>query len=556
MSRKLLWSVCILGVLSVLAGLVVNPSLVGQYLTPGGALYSPGRIAQIRLFQCYAIILGALFMLTALIIAFLPEKRRLLASTIGVCILGLVLIVMGVLLSSSFVEKNLSPIGVMEENKLSLQPYIQLVSVTLGCLILLVSLLTYRCKLSGGTRGYGVLLVALLFVVYCALAYVTYIRTKYPHNILGDRNAIGKTVNLLLGKDILLSEYEPEPVLTLGRKRITRAKYPVIDIHFHTSSSFATEEDRKNVAPDALIKTMDNVGVRMIVNLDIGNLGFEDMLDRYQRKYPDRFIDFYPVWFPPQIVSDEWLASRPAELEEAVKIGAQGAKLWKYLGLKTMDSSGKVIPVDDPRLDPLWAKIGELKIPVLWHMGDPAPFFRPINRSNERYEELSKIPDWSFYGPRFPAREVLLKQRENVLRKHPDVIFIAAHMGDNADDLAYIAYLLDTYPNYYVEISSRLPELGRQPYTARRFFIKYQDRILFGTDGGYFGHLSAEEVYRTYFEFLETENEYFDYPYWGLINQGRWKIYGINLPDEVLEKIYYKNAEKILFKKQTIIDKQ
>jgi predicted TIM-barrel fold metal-dependent hydrolase len=439
----------------------------------------------------------------------------------------------------------------LEEIPLSLLPILQLATVTLGCLIILASLLAYRVKFLDSKKSYVLPLVVLVFAVYFVLVYVTYIKAKYPNNIILKPHEISKVFDLILGRGILLSDYKPEPILVVKRREIKKAKYPVIDVHFHMASSFATEEDRKALAPETLIETMDLIGVRMIVNLDGGGRQLEPMLDRYQRKYPDRFLNFSPVYFPPEIVSDDFLASRPAVLEEHVKKGARGLKLWKYLGLKTMDTSGKVIPPDDARLDPLWAKAGELGIPVLWHMGDPAPFFQPINRFNERYEELRRFPDWSFYGPRFPIREALLKQRENVLRKHPNTIIIGAHMGDNADDLSYIAYLLDTYPNYYVEISSRLPELGREPNSARRFFIKYQDRILFGTDGGALigvNGWSLEKFYRSHFEFLETDNEYFDYPMQGAVNQGRWKIYGINLPDEVLEKIYYKNAEKILFK--------
>jgi predicted TIM-barrel fold metal-dependent hydrolase len=172
-----------------------------------------------------------------------------------------------------------------------------------------------------------------------------------------------------------------------------------------------------------------------------------------------------------------------------------------------------------------------------------------VDRFNERYEELKEYPEWSFYGPRFPTKETLLIQRENLLRKHPRTVFIGAHVGDSPENLSYVGYLLDKYPNYYVDISSRLPELGREPFTVRDFFIKYQDRILFGTDGGFalgIDGWSAERFYRTYFEFLETSNEYFEYPLWGINKQGRWRIYGIDLPDEVLEKIYHKNAAKIL----------
>ena len=341
--------------------------------------------------------------------------------------------------------------------------------------------------------------------------------------------------------------------MVVERKVITKAKFPVIDINIHINSAFKTDEDRNVLAPENLIKSMDSVGVQIIVNTDgkiRDNGTVDEALDTYSRKYPDRFITFYPSWFPPIIVDDNFLAGLPRVLEEAVKKGVKGnGETWKHFGLKTRDVTGRVIGVDDPRIDPLWAKAAELGIPVLWHMGDPAPMFQPINRFNERYVELGSFPEWSFYGPRFPSRETIHKGRENVLRKHPNTIIIGCHMGWNSDNLAYAAYLLDTYPNYYLDMSTTLSELGRQPYTARKFFIKYQDRILFGTDGGaMFGQFgwTVAKFYRAHFEFLETENEYIDYPMQGAINQGSWKIYGINLPDEVLSKIYFKNAEKLL----------
>jgi predicted TIM-barrel fold metal-dependent hydrolase len=303
-------------------------------------------------------------------------------------------------------------------------------------------------------------------------------------------------------------------------------------VHFHLESTFITDKDREVIAPESLIRSMDAVGVRTIVNLDGTVKNFDKLFREYHCQHPDRFLNF----------------SSATKLEENVEKGARGLKIWKMVGLKIRDEGGKVIPLDDPTRELWWIKAGELRVPILWHIGDPPAFFRPISRFNERYEELQRLPEWSFYGPRFPSREELLKQREHVIKDHPETIFIGAHMGDNADDLQELARLLDTYQNYYVEISSRLPDLGRQPYTARKFFIKYQDRILFGSDGGslYNQEWTIERYYRTYFEFLETENEYFDYPLWGQVNQGRWKIYGVHLPDKVLEKIYYKNAEKIL----------
>jgi len=196
--------------------------------------------------------------------------------------------------------------------------------------------------------------------------------------------------------------------------------------------------------------------------------------------------------------------------------------------------------VDDPRLDPLWAKCGELGIPVMIHVSDPKAFFTPVDRFNERYDELGEHPDWAFYGDQFPSKEEILAQRNRVIARHPETIFIGAHMGTLPEELHQVGLWLDMYPNFYVDIDARISDLGRQPYTARKFLIHYQDRVLFGTDT-----TPNAEAYRIYYRFLETFDEYFN-PTPSHHLQGRWMIYGVGLPDEVLEKIYYKNAEKIL----------
>jgi uncharacterized protein len=232
----------------------------------------------------------------------------------------------------------------------------------------------------------------------------------------------------------------------------------------------------------------------------------------------------------------------------------------KYLGISIKDINQKIIPADDQRLDPFWSKVAELGVPILWHLTDPTAFFQPVDRFNERFTELGHYPFWSYYKPGIPDKATLYKQQENVLKKHPNMLVIGAHMGMLADNLSYLSYLFDTYPNYYVDCSATLSELGRQPYTTRKFFIKYQDRILFGSDGGALVGVkgwTVEKFFQAYFEFFETENEYIDYPGQGAINQGNWKICGVNLPDEVLEKIYYKNAERIFPKifKNTLLEK-
>lgn len=229
------------------------------------------------------------------------------------------------------------------------------------------------------------------------------------------------------------------------------------------------------------------------------------------------------------------------QLTEARKAGASGLKIFKQFGLTYKNPDGSLIEIDDPRWEPIWEACGELGMPVIIHTADPAAFFLPVDATNERYEELSRHPDWSFYGDQFPSRLELLAARNRVIARHPDTIFIGAHMANNPEDLAAVDEWLGLYPNLYVEFASRISELGRQPYTARKFFLKHSDRILYGTDGPW----PAERI-GLYWRFLETYDEYFPYSEKGFPPQGLWQIYGIGLPDEVLRAVYYENALRIL----------
>ncbi len=550
--KKFLFIVSAFGILLVISGILMHPSLLSK-ISSGGSFRSDWTVAKIHLIRYYFILIGIIVLAGSLIINRVKQEIKAKYALIVLILSGICIVAAGLIFSPAFIENNFTSIKFIEDHNVSTLINIQLFTITFGFLVLLISLLLYRKKYWDLKRAYGRLITLIILILYLLTLNSTYLKLKYPGNVLAQPKEYGKLFDLLLGQDILLSDFDPQSTLVVKRQEIIKAKFPVIDINIHLSSSFQTEEDRDVLSPENLIKSMDSVGVRIIVNTDAkhredGTL--EEALNLYTKKYPDRFMNFYPSWFPPIIVSDDFLADLPNQLEKAVRLGVTGnGETWKDFGLRSRDITGKVIPVDDPRIDPLWEKAAQLNIPVLWHMGDPAPFFQPVNKYNERYIELGRYPEWSFHGPRFPKRETILKGRENVLKKHPYTIFIGCHMGWNSDDLEYAAYLLDTYPNYYLDLSTTLSELGRQPYTARKFFIKYQDRILFGTDGGSLFNVKGWTVakfYRAYFEFLETENEYIDYPMQGAINQGSWKIYGINLPDEVLEKIYYKNAEKLL----------
>ncbi len=334
--------------------------------------------------------------------------------------------------------------------------------------------------------------------------------------------------------DLLLRDWEPVSQMVVKETRIDKPKFPVIDLHNHLGAFSGGADLRK------CLQEMDKAGVKACVSLD--GLSKDDVYKQHileLKAVSDRFIVFFSPDFS-RIDEPGFGKKEAARLEEAVNMGARGLKIFKSLGLTDRDKSGKLLTIDDPRIDPIWAKCGELRIPVMIHITDPKAFFTPLDKRNERYDELGAHPDWLFYGPQFPKKDDVIAQRNRVIARHPNTIFIGAHMANMPEELATIAKWLDQYPNLYVDIDARISELGRQPYTARKFFIKYQDRITFGTDT-----LPSAEAYRIYYRFLETDDEYFN-PSGGHHLQGRWNIYGIYLPDEVLEKVYHKNAEKVL----------
>jgi predicted TIM-barrel fold metal-dependent hydrolase len=263
----------------------------------------------------------------------------------------------------------------------------------------------------------------------------------------------------------------------------------------------------------------------------------QHVIDEMVNPYPGRFLVFAQIDWS-KINDPNFSQEMVLQLDDAVRRGARGLKVLKDLGLGVKDKSGKFITVDDPRLDPIWEECGRLGIPVSIHVTDPEAFFSPTDGNNERYEELTEHPDWSFYGPQFPSKQEILEARNRVFARHPHTTFVALHMGNWPENLDYVGEVLDKYPNTYVEFGAREAELGRQPRRARKFFLDYQDRIMFGTDNG-----PEEGMYQNYFRWLETGDEYFDY--WGYPGQGRWKIYGMELPDTVLEKVYHGNADRL-----------
>jgi predicted TIM-barrel fold metal-dependent hydrolase len=349
---------------------------------------------------------------------------------------------------------------------------------------------------------------------------------------------------VLLGTDTVLSEFDPEPSLVVQRESVERAAYPAIDVHFHMESL------PSSMTPERLVAAMDAVGVAKIVNLGGVPGMFERYAETFYAKYPDRFILFAKP-DPSALERPNGVAEQLEWIKTAARMGARGLKESKSFGLGQLDGDGKLVPVDDLRLAPLWDLAGQLGMPLLIHTGEPTAFWEPVDEHNERYAELLANPGASLRGANMPTFQELMAERERLLARHPGTNFIGAHMGMNANDLEYVGSLLDKYPNYYVDMSSVVGELGRQPRTAREFFIRYQDRILFGTDGGFDlqpdgNGWTPERYYRSYFEFLETANEFIRYPFWDVAKQGNWRVYGIDLPDEVLRKIYVTNAERLI----------
>jgi predicted TIM-barrel fold metal-dependent hydrolase len=296
-----------------------------------------------------------------------------------------------------------------------------------------------------------------------------------------------------------------------------------------------------HVPPAELVARMDKLNIKTIIILT-GMWGdkLQHVIDEMVKPYPGRFLVFVQIDWS-KINDPNFSQEMVAQIDDGVRRGARGLKVLKDFGLGVKDKSGQFIKVDDPRLDPVWEECGKLGIPVSMHVTDPAAFFTPIDGNNERYEELIEHPDWSFYGPQFPSKQSILDARDRVIAQHPHTTFIALHMANWPENLDYVGQELDRYPNMYVEFGAREAELGRQPRRAREFFMKYQDRIMFGTD-----NTPDEDMYQNHFRWLETADEYFDY--WGYPGQGRWKIYGMALPDDVLEKVYHGTADKIFAK--------
>ena len=335
-------------------------------------------------------------------------------------------------------------------------------------------------------------------------------------------------------KTVLLKDFHPKPMLHVPEHFPQRAKFYVLDVHNHTNDPAGIGDQ---MPPQDVVSVMDQTNVKTIVILT-GMWGdkLQHLIDTMVKPYPGRFIVFTQIDWS-KIDDADFSGEMVRQLDDGVARGARGLKFLKDFGLGARDKTGKLIAIDDPRLDPVFDECGRLGIPVFIHTADPEAFFLPINAENERYEELIEHPDWSFFGRDYPGLQDLLEARNRVAARHPATTFVFLHMGW-PENLGWVSEVLDRYSNVMVEFGGREAELGRQPRAARELFLKYQDRVMFGSDNG-----MEVAMYRNYFRWLETADDSFDY--WGAPSQGRWEIYGMDLPDAVLEKIYHRNAEKL-----------
>jgi predicted TIM-barrel fold metal-dependent hydrolase len=350
------------------------------------------------------------------------------------------------------------------------------------------------------------------------------------------------------GRNLLLENFRPRSALRVTETKLIAAKFPVVDVHTHFRHKFRGNAQQL----DDWVRLMDRNHIAVCVSLD-GQ--WDDLLDEHAKllweRHKDRFAIFANIdWQGAGDAAkpETWDCHRPdfarrvaRQLAAAKDRGACGVKIFKQFGLEYKNADGSLVAIDDPRWDGIWQACGELNLPVLIHVADPVAFFQPIDATNERWEELHRHPEWSFHGAQFPKHEELLAAFLRVVKRHPNTTFIGAHVASNAEDLVAVGQWLDEHPNLVVEIASRIAELGRQPFTARRFFMKYQDRILFGTDGPW-----PEDRLHLYWRFLETEDEYFPYSEKPFPPQGFWNIYGLHLPDDVLRKVYSENAARIV----------
>jgi predicted TIM-barrel fold metal-dependent hydrolase len=347
---------------------------------------------------------------------------------------------------------------------------------------------------------------------------------------------------------LLLGDYRPRTTLRVAAHEIARPRFPVVDMHNHLGPGWGGAWAAR--PPAELPETLDEAGLETLVDLDGG---FGESLSKHLERWQaasGRVVVFAGPDYDGWAIDPAFGEGEARRLRDSAARGARGLKVWKVLGLRARDAAGRLVAVDDPRLDPLWSAAGELDLPVLIHIADPVAFFEPLDATNERWEELHAHPDWHFWPsrppgrpdePGFPSYDELLAAFERLVGRHPRTTFVGAHVAAAAEDLALVGRLLDEHPNLHVDIAARLAELGRQPYSTRALMLRHPDRILFGLD-----EPAEPSLYRLHYRFLETFDESFDYSTKPVPPQGRWQIHGVGLPDDVLRKVYGDNARRLL----------
>jgi predicted TIM-barrel fold metal-dependent hydrolase len=340
--------------------------------------------------------------------------------------------------------------------------------------------------------------------------------------------------------ELRLRDFAPVSMMTGRATRVTGPVAPIVDVHNHLGRRLTG--DWRVADPDALVALMDASGVATIVNLD-GEWTdeLEANLDRYDRRFPGRFVTFARVdWSDTK--TPGWGERMGASLADSVRRGAAGLKLWKDIGLRVRDERDELIFLDDDRLEPLWDALAETGVPALIHTADPVAFFQPLDSRNERVEELLRHPDWHFHGPEFPPLQRLMDALDAVVANHPRVRFIGAHVGCLAENLDWVEQMLDRYPNYCVDLAARVAELGRQPRRTRALIEHHPDRVLLGTD------CAPPEAadYELYLRFLQSSDEAFPYSSEEPPPTGRWTISGLGLPDELAARVEGDNARAFI----------
>ena len=367
-----------------------------------------------------------------------------------------------------------------------------------------------------------ILIFFLVFLIFSGLSYYVITVIQKKNNLMD------------------IGEYSPKSTLVVDENKIYRSKFPFIDVHSH-------HWDMPIQDLSTLVSEMDSLNMAYLINLSGSGLatffGKQDLMEKnltssiknVKENYPKRFGVFFNINFN-RIDDENFRRNTTLLINDAVNQGAIGLKVYKNLGLNLRDSKGKRVPVDDERLDFIWEECAKLNIPVLIHSGEPKAFFDPIDKFNERWLHAREKPNSFRSSDQYPAFDKVMLEQHNMFRKHSKTKFINAHFGWYANDLSKLSKILDELQNVSVEFGAVINELGRQPRAAKKFFIEYQDRILFGKD------IYKKDEYYIYFRVLETSDEYIQYY---RKRHGLWRLYGIGLPDDVLKKIYYENALKM-----------